>query len=149
MFADFVYGNKIANMTTYDLKSPLVDKNILTSYYNNRWTKDAPNNNEPRLTTTDAYKENTLFSDRYIENGSFLRIRNIQLGYNLPFSLIKKVKMQKARVYVSVDNLATFTKYKGFNPEIGDQWGNVLAAGADVGGTPLPRTFSLGFNLEF
>ena len=149
LFADFVYGNKIANMTTYDLKSPLADKNILKSYYNNRWTKDTPENNEPRLTTTDAYKENTLFSDRYIENGSFLRIRNIQLGYNLPFNIIQKVRMQKARVYVSVDNLATFTKYKGYNPEIGDQWGNVLAAGADVGGTPLPRTFSLGFNIEF
>lgn len=149
LFADFVYGNEIANMTTYDLGSSLVDKNIRKSYYENRWTVDTPNNNEPRLTVSDAYKENAFFSDRYIEDGSFFRIRNIQLGYSLPSSCLEKFEIDNVSIYLSVDNLVTYTRYSGFNPEIGDQWGNVLAAGCDVGGTPLPRTFSVGINLNF
>lgn len=149
LFADFTFGNEIANMTTYDLQSSLVDKNILKSYYDNRWTKDTPYNNQPRLTTSGAYKENAQFSDRYIEDGSFLRIRNVQLGYTFPSNWMKKIKVDKARVYFSMDNLVTFTNYSGYNPEISDQWGKVLAAGCDVGGTPLPRTFTVGLNVNF
>lgn len=149
LFADFTYGNEIANMTTYDLKSSLVDKNILKSYYENRWTKETPYNSEPRLTTSGAYKENAQFSDRYIEDGSFLRIRNVQLGYTFPEKWMSNLKIDKARIYFSVDNLATFTKYSGYNPEVSDQWSNVLVSGCDVGGTPLPRTFTFGLNVNF
>lgn len=149
LFADFTFGNKIANMTTYDLRSSLLDKNILRSYYENRWTKETPFNDQPRLTTSGNYKENAQFSDRYIEDGSFLRIRNIQIGYSFPAKWMKKIKIDKARLYVSMDNLATFTKYSGYNPEVADQWGKPLAAGCDVGGTPLPRTFTMGLNVNF
>lgn len=149
LFADFVVGNKIANMPTYDLGSSLVDKNITKDRYDNRWTEETPNNNAPRLTIASVYKENDFFSDRYIEDGSFLRIRNVQLGYYLPEKWMNKVKVRNARIYMSIDNLATFTKYSGFNPEIADQWGNVLAAGSDVGSTPLPRTISFGINVNF
>lgn len=149
IFSDFSYGAEIANMTTYDLRSSLMNKNILSSYYQNRWTPDTPNNNQPRLTASAAYKENAQFSDRYIESGNFFRIRNIQLGYTLPKAISNKLYMTRARLYVSIDNLVTFTKYSGYNPDISDQWNNVLAAGCDVGGAPLPRTFSFGFNITF
>ena len=149
LFADFSYGAEIANMTTYDLKSSLVTKNILKSYYNNRWTEETPYNNEPRLTASEMYRENTQFSDRYVEDASFLRIRNVQLGYSFPSKWLDNIKIDRARIYVSIDNLATITGYSGYNPEIADQYGNVLAAGCDVGGTPLPRTFTVGLNVNF
>ncbi|MDU1890390.1 MAG: TonB-dependent receptor [Dysgonomonas sp.] len=149
LFTDFSYGGKIANMNLFHMKSPLMGANILQSYYDNRWTPETPYNSEPRLTTSSQSGQNTLFSDRYIEDGSFLRIRNVQLGYYLPKNLLQKVKIESLKVYVSADNLHTFTKYSGYNPEITDQWGNPLTAGSDVGSTPLPRTLSVGFNLIF
>lgn len=149
LFTDFSYGNKIANMNLYNLKSPLMGANILQSYYDNRWTPETPYNNQPRLTTSSQAGQNTLFSDRYIEDGSFLRIRNIQVGYDVPKALLRKVCINSLKVYVSADNLFTFTKYSGFNPEITDQWGSPLSAGSDVGGSPLPRTFTVGLNLTF
>lgn len=146
VFADFVYGNEIANTATYELRSGLNETNVLKSYYKNSWTPEKPYNKEPRMIDR---AENCLFSDRYIEDGSFLRIRNMQIGYNIPQYWLQKVKVNNARIYMSIDNLYTFTKYKGFNPEISDQYGKVLAAGGDTGSTPLPRTVSFGFNLNF
>ncbi len=147
-FADFVYGNQIANMNLYDLYSTQMDKNILYKYYNDRWTEDTPYNNQPRLTTANM-AENMRFSDRYIEDGSYFRIRNLQFGYDFPTKWIKRAKMSNLRVYLSIDNLYTFTKYTGYNPDVTDQWGDPLVAGSDVGGTPLPRTFTVGINLTF
>lgn len=147
VFADFVYGNKIANLNVYELRSGKYSTNILRDYYENRWTPETPNNNEQRLTSDPG--DNTRFSDRYIENGSFLRIRNLQFGYNLPVSLLQKAFLKETKIYLSIDNLATFTKYSGFNPEIGDQYGDPLKAGNDTGSTPLPRTISFGLNIKF
>lgn len=147
-FSDFVYGNQIANMSLYDLASTQMDKNILYKYYNNRWTEDTPYNNEPRLTAANM-AENMRFSDRYIEDGSYFRIRNIQFGYDFPQKWIKRAKISNMRLYLSIDNLYTFTNYSGYNPDVTDQWGDPLVAGSDVGGTPLPRTFTMGINLTF
>lgn len=149
LFFDFSYGGKIANINTYELRSSQVNKNILKDYYNGRWTADNPGNNAPRLTNGGIYKENNQFSDRYVEDGSYLRIRNLQIGYSLPKALIQKAHIDKARLYVSVDNLATITGYTGYNPEISDQWSNVLVSGCDIGGAPLYRTFTFGLNLNF
>ena len=149
LFADFCYGNEIANMNLFHMNSPLMGANILQSYYDNRWTPETPENNQPRLTASTQSGQNTLFSDRYIEDGSYLRIRNIQLGYNFPKSLLKSIHLDALRVYVSADNLFTFTKYSGFTPEITDQYGDPLTAGSDIGASPLPRTMTVGLNLTF
>lgn len=147
LFADFVYGNEIANMNTFELRSGAGDTNILRSYYNNRWTPETPNNNEPNFPIFGS--EEVRFSDRYVEDGSFLRIRNVQLAYHLPQKWLKKVKINQAKIFGSVDNLVTFTKYTGFNPEIPDQYGKPLAAGGDTGATMLPRTYTVGLSLNF
>ena len=146
IFSDFVYGNEIANLNNYELRSGL-GTNILQSYYDNRWTPEMPNNTEPRLTA--APGDNIKFSDRYVEDGSFFRIRNLQFGYDFPKTWIQKIKLNRARLYMSVDNLYTFTKYTGYNPDIADQYGDQLKAGSDTGAALLPRTVSFGLNLNF
>ena len=123
--------------------------NILQSYYDYRWSPETPQNNQPRLTASTQSGQKTLFSDRDIEDGSYLRIRNVQLGYNFPKSMLKNIHFDALRIYVSVDNLFTFTKYSGYTPEISDQWGDPLTAGSDVGASPLPRTMTVGLNLTF
>lgn len=149
LFTDFCYGNEIANMNLFHLQSPLMGANILQSYYDNRWTPETPDNNQPRLTASTQSSQNVMFSDRYIEDGSYLRIRNVQLGYNFPKSMLKRIHLDALRIYVSVDNLYTFTNYSGYTPDIPDQWGDPLTAGSDVGGSPLPRTMTFGLNLTF
>lgn len=146
VFSDFVYGNEIANLNSYELRSGL-GTNILQSYYDNRWTPETPDNSAPRLTANPGM--NVKFSDLYVEDGSFFRIRNLQFGYDFPKTWIQKIRINKARLYMSIDNLYTFTKYTGYNPDIVDQYGDPLKAGGDTGATLLPRTISFGLNLNF
>ncbi len=85
----------------------------------------------------------------FVEDGSFLRIRNITLGYNLPASALEKVKLSNARLSFTVQNAYTFTEYQGYNPEVSAQGGSPLVPGVDAGGYPLARTFMLGLNVGF
>lgn len=85
----------------------------------------------------------------FVEDGSFLRIRNITLGYNLPPSVLEKVKLANARLSFTVQNAYTFTNYEGYNPEVSAQGGSPLVPGVDAGGYPLARTFMLGLNVGF
>jgi TonB-dependent starch-binding outer membrane protein SusC len=110
------------------------------------WTAASPEKNEPRMTTTDP-NNNIRFSDRYIQDGSYLRLKNIQIGYVLPTSVNGKLGITRARIYVAADNLFTITKYEGFDPEIGGLGG--YSNGVDVGTYPQPRTFRAGFTLNF
>jgi TonB-linked SusC/RagA family outer membrane protein len=92
---------------------------------------------------------NGITSSWHIEDGSYVRIRNIGLGYNLPSNLLSKAKISSARVYLSVQNAYTFTTYPFYNPEINNRPDNSLAAGEDYGSYPLPRTYTLGLNFNF
>ncbi|MBN7813483.1 TonB-dependent receptor [Algoriphagus sp. H41] len=85
----------------------------------------------------------------FVEDGSFLRIRNITLGYNLPASLLEKAKLSSARFSFTVQNAYTFTDYEGYNPEVSAQGGSPLVPGVDAGGYPLARTFMFGLNVGF
>lgn len=85
----------------------------------------------------------------FVEDGSFLRIRNITLGYTLPSSLLNRLKVANARVNFTVQNAFTFTKYEGFNPEVSAQGGSPLVPGVDAGGYPLARSFMFGLNFGF
>ncbi|WP_205943147.1 TonB-dependent receptor [Pedobacter cryotolerans] len=88
-------------------------------------------------------------SSDFVEDGSFLRIRNITLGYNLPASIAKSLKVANARLSFTVQNAYTFTKYEGYNPEVSVEGANPLMPGVDSGGYPLARTFMFGLNFGF
>jgi hypothetical protein len=113
------------------------------AYVIDRWTGPGSTNEHPRLTTEPT--RNTIFSSYYVEDGSFIRMRNIQMGYTLPNTWARKVKLDKLRVYVAVNNLFTLTKYQGYDPDIGSS--GVLAAGVDYGFYPQARTMMVGLQI--
>jgi len=114
-------------------------------YVVERWTGPGSTNEHPRLTTEPT--RNTVFSSYYVEDGSFLRLRNIQIGYSLPTKWIKHIKMERCRIYVAANNLVTLTKYRGYDPDVGS--GGVLSAGVDYGIYPQARTIMGGVQIKF
>ena len=111
-----------------------------------RWTGAGTSFEEPRVTFIDSNNNNRA-SDRYIEDGSYLRIKNIQLGYSLPDSAVEKLGFSQIRAYMQVKNALTLTEYSGYDPEI--SVGGVLNTGIDYGTYPQPRIWSLGMNFKF
>ena len=88
-------------------------------------------------------------SDRFLESGSFLRLQNVNLGYNIPSKYLSKVKLSGLKVYVSGQNLYVFTPYKGLDPEIGSIDQNVFLTNIDIGRYPSPRVVTFGINAKF
>ena len=120
----------------------------LPSYLLNRWTGPGTSNKYPRFVINDG--TNWQSSDLYITDGSYIRLKNIQLGYTLPQFITKKFFVNKLRLFVAAENLLTLTKYAGFDPEIssGDSTG-ATSLGVDYGVYPQSRTITVGFNLGF
>ncbi len=116
------------------------------TYVIDRWTGPGSTDEIPRVTT--GTTRNTIFSDFYVEDGSFVRLRNIQLGYTMPKRWFAKAKVESMRVYVSANNLYTLTNYQGYDPDIGN-FGGALSAGVDYGFYPQARVIMGGFNLKF
>lgn len=110
-----------------------------------RWHGENTSNSIPRFTWDGGPNHNNQASDLYIKNGSYVRLKNIQLGYTLPEVLTKNVFISRLRVYVAAENLLTFTGYKGFEPEI--SYGT--SSGIDRGYYPQARTFTVGCNVTF
>jgi hypothetical protein len=104
----------------------------------------------PRPTIGDP-NDNDRLSDRYVEDGSYVRIKNITLGYTFPKKLLEKAKIENVRVYCNIQNLYTFTKYMGYDPEVGasTQDSSGLTFGVDNGRYPSPMTCSFGVNITF
>jgi TonB-linked SusC/RagA family outer membrane protein len=118
----------------------------------NSWTPENPNSTIPRFGEGSANNNDRIPSDRWLEDGSFLRLKTISLGYTLPKTLVTKASVQNLRVYVTIQNALTFTKYSGFDPEVSQSvgWGSGgLDMGIDNGNYPQPRTLLFGFNLSF
>jgi TonB-dependent starch-binding outer membrane protein SusC len=111
----------------------------------NRWTGPGTSNHVPRLTT--AATANTIFSDYYVEDASFARIQNLQLGYTFPTSLTGRIGVEQLRFFASVSNLYTFTKYMGYDPAAST--GAPIGSGFDSGFYPAARTYTFGLNLNF
>ncbi|MGQ1947116.1 SusC/RagA family TonB-linked outer membrane protein [Geofilum sp. OHC36d9] len=111
-----------------------------------RWTGDGTSNKIPRMTNKNI-NGNWASSDLYIKDGSYMRLKNIQLGYTLPVSISNRVSISKFRVYVSAENLLTITNYDGFDPEIAS--GGYTTIGVDRGIYPQARTISVGANISF
>lgn len=139
-----VQGAEAVNGLAHLLKS----SNGLNNSYSSRmdrWTPGNPNTNEPRMTFADANRNAETFSDRYVEDASYIRLKTIQLGYTVP---VKRM-VQTLRVYVAADNLLTITDYTGFDPEVADLYGNALYYGVDQATYPNPQVFRTGINLKF
>ncbi|UZR99939.1 SusC/RagA family TonB-linked outer membrane protein [Chondrinema litorale] len=152
LFIQGVSGNDIYNTNIYDLEGMTRVFNAGTSVLN-RWTGAGTSNTIPRGVTGDPNR-NARASNRYVEDGSFLRMRNIALGYTLPSSLLENIGsgfISNVRVYVSSQNLFTITNYSGYDPEIGGFRGEntTLQLGVDRGNYPQPRTFLGGVQISF
>lgn len=140
VFAQGASGNKIfQGLRRLDIQNA----NYQTSAMN-RWVGEGSSNSFPRLTTNDTNKNFSNPSDFYLEDGDYLRIKTIQLGYSLPDDIISKLGLQRVRLYLTGENLFTFTGYSGYDPEIG---GGVF--GIDRGFYPQAATGMLGINLQF
>ena len=148
LFLQGSYGNDIMNLTRRagTTNSSLYNNQLVESmdYYSATNTES----NNPRPINDDS-NTNLLISSRYVEDGSYLRIQNLTIGYSLPQDALSKYKISRVRLYGSAQNLYTFTDYSGYDPEIGSFNQNVLLSGIDNGRYPSPTTFSLGLNLEF
>ncbi|KAA3439893.1 SusC/RagA family TonB-linked outer membrane protein [Rufibacter hautae] len=140
LFLQGVEGNDIFNANRIFQEGMAVAQNQTTAVLG-RWTESNPSAIMPRAVFNDPNK-NTRNSTRFMEDGSYLRVKNVTLGYTLPQSLTQKVKMSSARIYVSGQNLFTFTDYTGFDPEVG-------TSGVDLSVYPLARTLSAGINIGF
>lgn len=107
-----------------------------------------PDSDIPRPTTNDNNRNNRM-SDRYIEDGSYLRIQNVRLSYTLPGALTRKARIERMKFYVNVQNLYTFTNYSGYDPEIGAFNQNPLIQNVDMGRYPSPRLITFGVDVDF
>ncbi len=160
-FPDFIVGwNLSLNYKSFDFSLftyASVGGDIYRAYERNlnytnrfagtldRWTGEGTSDSEPRVTFIDS-NNNRRASDRYVEDGSYAKIKNIQLGYTLPKSISQRVGFNQIRVYAQVKNAYTFTNYSGFDPEISS---GVLDTGIDRGTYPQPRTWLVGVNVKF
>ena len=115
------------------------------NYTLDRWTGEGSSNSVPRVTT--GATANGNFSDYFVEDASFIRIQNVQLGYNLDSKIFRNSGLSKVRVYVGASNLYTFTKYRGYDPSASS--GAPIGGGVDYGFYPVPRTYMLGANINF
>ena len=158
-FADFTLGwNLNLNVYNFDLSVftyGSFGNDVYRAYERNlnytnkfarvldRWTGEGTSNTEPRYAFVDG-NNNTRASDRYVEDGSFIKIKNVQLGYN--FDLNESSAFDSVRLYLQGKNLLTITDYTGYDPEMS---GGVLGSGIDRGNYPTPRIVSVGLNVKF
>jgi len=133
-------GNEIVR--NYERNQALTNRSV---YYLDRWTGEGTSNSFPRVTS--GANSNSLFSDFFVEDGSFIRLQNVQLGYSFSDKVLENSKISKLRFYISASNLVTLTKYRGYDPTAST--GEPIGGGIDYGFYPNPKTFLLGMNLKF
>jgi TonB-linked SusC/RagA family outer membrane protein len=146
VFGNGVSGNDIfQGLRRLDIGTANYQTSILNS-----WTPTNPSNTVPRVTDNDVNKNYINFSKLYLESGDYFRIKTLQIGYTFPGTIAKKVGMDKLRVYIMSENLATITGYDGYDPEIGAGGaGAANVLGIDKGNYPQARTFMIGANVSF
>ncbi len=147
IFLRGVQGNEVYNMLRRDIAGTGAWHNQSIDVID-RWSPTNPNGTEARANGNDP-NNNRRVSTRFVEDGSFLRLQNCMIGYNMPKSLVSKIKISNLRFYISGQNLFTITKYKGFDPEIGSFNQNPLISGVDNGRFPSARSITTGATLNF
>lgn len=152
IFFQGVQGNKIYNQINTDIEGFYRSFNITERVATDSWHGEGTSNSLPRLSWSGA-QNNKITSTRFLEDGSYLRLKNVQLGYNLPKKFTTKMNIGSARLYVSGQNLLTFTKYTGLDPEIATSANaggeGAKAAGIDWGTYPSSRILTVGINVNF
>ncbi len=155
MFFQGVYGNELINGINVWSKFPDEGDNNLNREVLDGWTPENPNTDIPRLVQGNGIMT-LYFNDYIIEDASYFRLKNIQLGYTLPKNLLSKVGIESLRIYVSAENLFTLTQYSGFDPEVGlIQYNNALqrndplSQGVDQATYPVSKKFLFGLNVSF
>ena len=145
------------NVTATANHAQLVPIDADKAYEGTNWYDDISNvrvansgTKTPRPTLSDP-NDNDRISSRFVEDGSYIRIKNIALGYTFPKKWISKAKIENLRLYANIQNLYTFTKYTGYDPEVGasTQDSSGLTYGLDNGRYPTPTTYSFGLNITF
>ena len=149
------YGNKIYSQVNMDIEGFYRSFNVTQRVYNQRWRGEGTSNTMPRV-SFNAASNNKYPSSRFLEDGSYLRLKNLQLGYNLPEKISSRIHMKSLRIYITGQNLWTLTKYTGLDPEMHvsdnakrDQYGGDVSAGIDWGTYPSARSLIMGLNLSF
>ncbi len=158
------YGNDIMNFSRRYLDDVRVNNNLLKSatdyarveainpnlpdddFRNLHVTNTSTSLPRISASTTNA---NNRVSDRYIEDGSYIRLQNISLSYTFPKKIISALKLQNLKIYANLQNVYTWTKYKGYDPEVGSMYGDALMTGLDYGRYPSPRIYTFGLNVSF
>lgn len=125
LFFDGTVGNKIYNYPRYRLESGNFNGNYSTTLANS-WRPDNQNTDMPRFSVTDGADNKWAYTDRWLEDGSYIRLKTLDIGYTLPKQLLKKIKLENVRIYTSIENLFTLTKYSGYTPDLGE-------SGVDLG----------------
>ncbi|SIO52308.1 SusC/RagA family TonB-linked outer membrane protein [Chitinophaga niabensis] len=143
IFFQGVEGNSIFNLNRFELESQTGVSNQLASV-KDRWTPANPSQTIPRAS---ANGQPYQVTSRQVEDGSYIRLRNIQLGYNFPSSLLKRAGLTNVKIYVSAQNLLTFTDYSGFDPEVSRFGQENLSQGTDYGSYPASKIFLVGVNI--
>ena len=164
IFFNGSYGNDILNLTGRELsdvrvnsnllkecagyaKLGVIDPNLPDDDFRNLYVTN-PGSRLPRLSASTTNANNRV-SDRYVEDGSYIRLQNISLSYTLPKSLVTKLKLQNVKVYMNLQNVYTWTNYSGYDPEVGAMYGDALMTGVDYGRYPSPRIYTFGLNISF
>ncbi|HEY4107629.1 TonB-dependent receptor [Puia sp.] len=149
-----VFGNKILNyiesdLQTFQKRGSEGVENVSQKYYNNHWTPAHPSNQYTRALANDDNTLNSVPNSAFVENGSFLKLKNLTIGYTLPEALAKRVSLSRLRLYFSTQNLFVITKYSGLDPEVGIQFGNATQNGVDNGTYPPSRSYTFGLSVSF
>ena len=165
IFLSGSYGNDVINYNRRFLEDVRANNNLLTSAanyaklgvidntlpaddYRNLYVTNAGSTILPRLSASSTNANNRM-SDLYVEDGSYIRLQNISLAYTLPKSIVRKIKLENVKVYMNLQNVYTWTKYDGFDPEVGAMYGDALMTGLDYGRYPSPRIYTFGLNISF
>ena len=147
IFFQWSYGNDIMNANRLFFESSNNRSRELNQYasYADRWTPDNPDSDIPAATTSSS---NRVISSRIVEDGSFLRLKTLTLGYTFPKTMIAKAKLSNVRLYLAAQNLWTWTSYSGYDPEVSVR-NNALTPGLDFSSYPRSYSISFGVNLGF
>lgn len=145
LFFQGVYGNEIFNQKKYAYYFDYSNNCVIDCL--NAWSETNKNTNIPIMKTQNTNGGNSLPSEFYVEDGSYFRCKNLQIGYNLPKSFLNKIFFNKLRIYVGAQNLFTITNYSGYDPEVSSN--ALFSRGIDMSSYPNARTFTFGFNASF
>ena len=148
-FIYFSIGNKVWNNTRYRMGHGGSRNGVFAMLQEelNRWQKDGDITEVPRLTASG--NNASIIPSRFLEDGSFARLKNVSIGYNLPRQICSRLKLSSVRIYLMATNLITLTKYKGVDPEVNTAASDQNVLGYDQAIAPQPKTLQAGFTISF